>query len=88
MFREKFDLRVRGKVPFLKPLKSWHYLKLANQSTLNKANVTEITKTCKVGFMKARYSLIVRCREERVNWEKKRKVIKIYFLKLQLTDFG
>ena len=50
--------------------------------------MTEITKTCKVGFMKARNSLIVRCREERVNWEKKRKVIKIYFLKLQLTDFG
>ena len=30
----------------------------------------KITKACKVAFMKAKNSLIVRCREKRVNWKK------------------
>ena len=42
-----------------------------SQATLNKAYVIEITKSCTVAFMKARNSLVVRCRKERVNWEKK-----------------
>ena len=41
--------------------------KLTNQSTLNEAHVTEITKAYVFVFMKARNSLVVRCREERVN---------------------
>ena len=36
---------------------------LSNQSTLNKAHVIKITKACKVVFMKARDSLVVRYRE-------------------------
>ena len=44
--------------------------KQTNQSTLNKAHVIEITKACKVAFMEARDSFVVRYREERVNWEK------------------
>ena len=31
----------------------------------------EITKACTVTFMKARNSLVVRCGEKHVNWEKK-----------------
>ena len=31
----------------------------------------EITKARTVAFMKARNSLVVRCREKRVNWEEK-----------------
>ena len=54
-----------------KPIKFHHLWKLANESTLNKAQVIEITKTCEVAFMKARDSFVVRYREERVNWEKK-----------------
>ena len=37
---------------------------------LNKAHVIEITKACTVAFMKARNSLIARCREKHVNWKK------------------
>ena len=37
---------------------------------LNKAHVIEITKACIVAFMKARNSLVVPCREKRVNWKK------------------
>ena len=50
----------------------------------------EKTNACIVAFMKARNFLFVRCREERINWEKKKtqKMVKIYFLKLQLIDFG
>ena len=61
-----------------------------NQSTLNKAYMIEKTNACIVAFMKARNFLFVRCREERINWEKKKtqQMVKIYFLKLQLIDFG
>ena len=34
-----------------KPIKSAHHLKLANQSTLKKAHVIEITKACTVTFL-------------------------------------
>ena len=50
-----------------------HLQKLSNQSKLNKAHVIEITKAYKVAFMKARNSLVVRCREERGNWKKNRR---------------
>ena len=50
-----------------------HLQKLANQSTLNKAHVIEITKACTVAFMKARNYLVVRCREKPVHWEKNRR---------------
>ena len=43
-----------------------------SQFTLNKAHVIEITKICTVAFTKARNSSVFRCREERVNWEKKK----------------
>ena len=46
----------------------------------------EITKACKVGFMKARDSFVVRFREELVNWKKNR-MVKIYFLKLSANRF-
>ena len=46
-----------------------HVWKLANQATLNKAHVIEITKLWKIAFMKAR------------DWKKNR-MVKIYFLKL------
>ena len=59
-----------------------------SQSTLNKARVIEITKTCTVAFMKARNSLVVSCKERRVNWVKKSKMVKNYFLKLQLLNLG
>ena len=41
----------------------------------------EITKACTVAFMKARNSLVVRCREKHVNREKKKKqkTVKIFF---------
>ena len=35
----------------------------------------EKTRACTVAFMKTRNSLVVRCREKRVNWEKKQKVV-------------
>ena len=54
-----------------KPIKFPHLWKLANQSTLNKAHVIEVTKACKVAFMKARDSFVVWYREEGVNWGKK-----------------
>ena len=37
---------------------------MANQSTLNRAQVIEITKTCIVAFMKGRNSWVVWCREK------------------------
>ena len=40
---------------------------------LNGVHVIEITKTCTVAFMKARNSLVVRCREKRANWKKTEK---------------
>ena len=46
-----------------KLIKFSHLPKLSNQSTLNKAHVIKITKACKVVFMKARDSLVVRYRE-------------------------
>ena len=66
-----------------KPIKFAHLWKLANQSTLNKAHLIEITKACAVAFMKVRNSLAVRCRKN-VSIGKKQKMVKIYFLKLQL----
>ena len=33
--------------------------------------MTEITKVCTVAIMKARNSLVVQCREKKVNWKKK-----------------
>ena len=63
-----------------KPVKFAHLWKLTNQSTLNKAHVIKITKSsCTVTFRKARNSLVIRCREERVSWRKKQKMVKIYF---------
>ena len=38
---------------------------------MNAALVIKVTKACKVAVMKARNSLVVRCREKHVNWEKK-----------------
>ena len=60
------------------------------QSTLNKAHLIEIAKTCTVA-LKARNFLVLRCREEkRVSNEKQKKknMVKIHFLKLQEIDFG
>ena len=48
-----------------KPIKCAHFEKLANQSTLNKAHVIEITKACIVAFLKARNSLVAWCREKK-----------------------
>ena len=50
-----------------KPIKFAHLQKVANQSMLNKAYVTEITKAYKVAFMKAGNSLVVVfwCREKK-----------------------
>ena len=50
-----------------KAIKCPHLGKLANELTLNKAHVIEVTKACRVAFMKARESFVVRCREKRVN---------------------
>ena len=66
----------------LKQTNQIHHLQtLANQSTLNKAYVIEITKACAVAFMKARNSFVVRCREKHANWKKTEDMVKIYFLK-------
>ena len=54
-----------------KPIKFAHFYKLANQSMMNAAFVIKVTKACKVAVMKARNSLVVRCREKHVNWKKK-----------------
>ena len=56
-----------------------HLQKLANQPTLNKAYMIEITKACTADFMKARNILVFRCREKHVNWKKKQKMVKNYF---------
>ena len=69
-----------------KAIKFPHLWKLANQSTLNKAYVIEITKACKVTFMKVRDSFVVRCREDDVNWKENR-TMRIYFLKLPANRF-
>ena len=58
-----------------------HLQTLANQSTLNKTHVIEITKACAVAFMRARNSLVVQCRQKHANWKKEQKMVKIYFLK-------
>ena len=47
----------------------------------------EIAKACKVAFMKARDSFVVRYRKERVSWKKKNRMVKIYFLKLPGNRF-
>ena len=62
-----------------KPIIFPHIWKLGNQSTLNKAHVIEITKTYIAAFMKARDSLVVRYKEERVNWKKKAGYCKFFF---------
>ena len=62
-----------------KPIKFAHHLRLANQSNLNGAHVIEITKACIVAFMKARNFSAVQCREKRMNWKKKQKMVKIHF---------
>ena len=63
-----------------------------SQATLNKAYVIEITKSCTVAFMKARHSLVVRCREERVKKKRGKKAQtengeKLFF-KALVIDFG
>ena len=55
-----------------KPSKFYYLQKLADQPTLNKAHVIERTKAFTVAFMKARNYLVVRHREKRVNWKKKK----------------
>ena len=62
-----------------KPIKFPHLWKLANQSTLNKAHVIEIKKACKVAFMQARESVVVRYREELVNWKKRQDGGNLFF---------
>ena len=52
-----------------KAIKFSHLWKLVNQSTLNQAHVTEITKGCTVGFMKARNCLVVWWREKKTKTE-------------------
>ena len=64
-----------------KPIKFPHLWKLANQSTLNKAHVIEITKACKVAFMKARDSFVIRYREEHVKLNKVNTKVKNLFFK-------
>ena len=59
------------------------FVKLANQSTLNKAHMIEITKACIVAFMKARNSSVVSCRET----GKTQKMVEMHFLKLLLKIF-
>ena len=46
---------------------------------LNEANVIEIAKACTVTFVKARNSLVVRCREKRVSWEKTENAETLFF---------
>ena len=41
--------------------------------------MTEITKACTVTFIKARNSLVVRCREKHFNWEKAKDGEKLLF---------
>ena len=48
----------------------------------------DITKACTVTFLKARKYLVIRCREKSVNLKKKKKIVKINYLKLLLIDFG
>ena len=50
---------------------------------LNKAHVIEITKACIVAFIKARNSLMFDVEKRK----KKRKIVKMYFLKLTLKFF-
>ena len=64
-----------------KPIKFPQLWKLASQSTLNKACMIEIAKACKVAFMKARDSFVVRYRKERVSWKKKKQDGKNLFFK-------
>ena len=49
--------------------------------------MVEMTKTRNT-FMKARSYLALRCREKRVSQKKREKMVKTYFLKLLLIDFG
>ena len=71
-----------------KPVKFAHLWKLANQSTLNKAHVIKITKSsCTVTFRKARNSLVIRCREERVSWRKKTEDGENLFFKASANEF-
>ena len=56
-----------------KPIKFPHFQKLANQAMLHRAHVNEMAKTSTVAHMKARSSLVARCREKRVNWENNKK---------------
>ena len=53
-----------------KPIKFAYLRKLAYQSTLNGAYMIEITKACKVAFMKATTFLVVRFKGKGVNSEK------------------
>ena len=62
-------------------------LKISQSITLNGARVVEMTKT-RNSFMKARSYLALRCREKRVSQKKREKMVKTYFLKLLLIDFG
>ena len=49
----------------------------------------DITKACTVTFLKAGKYLVIRCREKSVNLKKKKKkIVKINYLKLLLVDFG
>ena len=56
-----------------------HLYTLANQSTLNKAHVIEITNAFTVAFMKARNSLVVHCREKHVNWQETKDGENLFF---------
>ena len=56
-----------------KPIKFAYLRKLANQSTLNGAYMIEITKACKVAFMKAATFLVVRFKDKRCQFGKNRK---------------
>ena len=67
-----------------KPIKFAHLYKLANQSTLNKAHVTEIIKACIVALWKQEIPWLFDV--ERRN--KKQEMVKIYFLKVLLKCFS
>ena len=47
----------------------------------------EIKKTCTTAFMKARNSLVVQCREKKVNWKKKTEDGKKLFFKALANRF-
>ena len=47
----------------------------------------DITKACTVAFIKARNSLVDRCRKKHVNWKKKEKMERIYFFKVLASRF-